>query len=69
MTQNFRVEWVMDIVAENPEEAALSAWAAMRIPESTAMFFTCLDEQGEKHDVDLLEIEQERATERINASS
>lgn len=51
----FHVVWECDIWAETPEDAARKALEILRDPNSTALFFTVQDEQGEDHSIDLAE--------------
>jgi len=57
MTQTYRVEWGIDMDADSPEEAAAKALIVMRDndPMNSAVVFTCYDETGESHHVDLME--------------
>lgn len=66
--KDFVVEWQIDIVAATPEAAARKAWAAMRRRGSIANSFDVIDQDGEVHKIDLMEIGQERATRRLKAA-
>ena len=50
---SYLVEWLIDIDADTPEEAAVQALIAQRDPQSTATFFTVTDEDGVRHNIDL----------------
>lgn len=51
------VQWEIELSADTPEEAARAALEIMRDPESTALFFKVIHENGYLVDVDLLEEE------------
>lgn len=55
----YRVEWVIDIEADTPEEAARKALAIQRNPESIATVFDVLecDQSGDVTRVDLEELD------------
>ncbi len=55
METRYRVEWVIDIEAESPEDAARQALAIQRKPDSTATVFDVVeyDTDGESVRVDL----------------
>lgn len=44
--QRYRVNWVIDLEADTPEEAALAALAIQRNPESIATVFDVTDDCG-----------------------
>jgi hypothetical protein len=50
----WRVKWKIDIAAADPVEAAQVALETMRNPDSFALCFEVIDEDGDLHDVDLL---------------
>lgn len=55
---DFRVEWVIDIAAADPEAAAREAWRLMRNPGSIANVFEVHDDQGNSHKIDLTELDE-----------
>ncbi len=59
--QNYVVEWRIDMTAASPEEAAAKALIVMRDsdPANTATVFSCTDESGDVHSVDLDQIRQD----------
>jgi hypothetical protein len=59
---DYRLEWRIDLTADNPEDAAREAWRLMRIPDSTANVFHVFDETGQDTQIDLTEIDEERET-------
>ena len=52
----YLITWEIDADASTPEEAARSAWEAMRRPGSTTNVFKVIDEEGNETTVDLQEI-------------
>lgn len=46
MTQDYYLEWRIDVVADSPEEAAWKALQIQRDPESTATFFHVATDDG-----------------------
>lgn len=54
----YRVEWCIEVDAENPREAAQRALEIQRDPDSMAVVFDVLDEEGDLHHVDLQEDEE-----------
>ena len=56
--KTFLVEWAIDIDAATPEAAARRALEIQRNPASMATVFDVTGENGIKHRVDLLEIEE-----------
>jgi len=44
--QRYRVNWVIDLEADTPLEAALAALAIQRDPESIATVFDVTDDSG-----------------------
>ena len=50
----WRVIWQIDVDANDPVDAARVALETMRNPDSFALCFEVVDEDGELHDVDLL---------------
>jgi hypothetical protein len=51
---DYKVAWVIEIDADNPQGAARQALAIMRDPASIATVLTVTDDQGNRVDVDLL---------------
>jgi len=50
----YRVIWEVDIDADNPVEATKMAHDIQLDPESSAQYFTLIDEDGGKYEVDLI---------------
>ena len=55
----YLVEWQIELSAISPEQAAMAALSIQRNPLSMATVFDMIDEDGEKHRVDLLETQRE----------
>lgn len=51
--KEFRVRWEIDVIASDPVEAAMKAYAIQRKPESTATHFTVIPTVGEDISVDV----------------
>jgi len=51
--KTYAVTWDCPIDATSPLEAAREAWRMMREPDSTANYFTVVDEEGEVSGIDL----------------
>ena len=58
MEKEFKVEWRIETYGETPREAAENALKIMRNPKSMATVFAVFDQDGNRHDVDLLEDEE-----------
>jgi hypothetical protein len=56
---DYKVAWVIDIDSDSPHGAACQALEIMRDPASTATVLTVTDDQGNRVDVDLLELERD----------
>lgn len=52
---DYLVQWEIELSADTPEEAAQAALEIMRDPESTALFFKVIHDDGHLIDVDLRE--------------
>lgn len=55
-SKEYHVVWEIDVLAESPLEAAIAAREAQR-PNTSALVFDVFDEDGEKHTIDLCELE------------
>ena len=51
--QSYRVEWVIDVEADSPLEAAALAWDAMRDEDSIGNVFTVHGPRAEETEIDL----------------
>ena len=47
----YRVEWTIDVPANNPREAAENAFAHMRRPDTTATCFSVTEHDGDGQSV------------------
>lgn len=56
---NFFVVWEIKLHAGTPLEAAQEALKIQRDPESLAVMFNVISEDGSHHFVDLLDLEEE----------
>lgn len=66
---SYRVEWVIDIDADTPEDAARQALAIQRDPESIATVFEVMLEDGEEPvRIDITELDDEAHSEWLTTS-
>jgi len=49
----FKVSWVVELEADNPREAALTALEFMQDPRTTATQFDVTDRSGNRVEIDL----------------
>jgi len=49
----YRVEWVIEVDADTPEDAARRALEMMQDPQSTANVFNVMDKDGIQVEIDL----------------
>lgn len=51
--KDYRVEWAIDVCASDPLEAARQAEQYMLDPGCSTPFFTVIDRDGERYEIDL----------------
>lgn len=55
--EEYLVEWSIDITAQTPHEAASRALDIQRDAASTATFFEVTDTRGQRHQIDLMQMD------------